>query len=348
MEVRNLFYNIPVRRTFLKSDMTESGHVAEMFSRIALAHPQIHLTFRSGGKIVHDLPPVDGHARADRDLLRPRAGRVACSGSRAGSTRCISGAMSPTRRRAARRTKGQFLFLGGRYVRDRSLGHALNEAYRGLLMVGRMPVAFLHLEVPPEEVDVNVHPTKIEVRFRDSQRVYSHLLSTLAPDVLEERPAREAAGGAGASGVRRRRPAAIRRRRVISHRPRAPSHGTRRPSSAPAWGGSTWPAGPPTGKRSLPGSSPSGGKTPRSRLGRRSRLRRRGHNRCPWDSRRAGRRVRRVLRSATAPMTPTSARIEATAARRAGPHDFRQSTARAGLDRAERCEPIDRSAGRSR
>ena len=80
--------------------------------------------------------------------------------------------------------KGQFLFLGGRYVRDRSLAHALGEAYRGLLMVGRNPVAFLHLEIPPEEVDVNVHPTKIEVRFRDPQRVYSHLLSTLRQTFL--------------------------------------------------------------------------------------------------------------------------------------------------------------------
>ena len=75
--------------------------------------------------------------------------------------------------------KGQFLFVGGRYVRDRSLGHALSESYRGLLMVGRQPVAFLHLDLPPDEVDVNVHPTKVEVRFRDSQRIYSQLFSTL-------------------------------------------------------------------------------------------------------------------------------------------------------------------------
>src|SRR5262249_30523298 len=81
--------------------------------------------------------------------------------------------------------KGQFLFLGGRYVRDRSLTHALNEAYRGLLMVGRLPVAFLHLDIPPEEVDVNVHPTKVEVRFRDANRVYSHLLATLRQTFLK-------------------------------------------------------------------------------------------------------------------------------------------------------------------
>src|SRR5262249_31528804 len=81
--------------------------------------------------------------------------------------------------------KGQYLFLGGRYVRDRALSHALNEAYRGLLMVGRQPIAFLHLEMPPEEVDVNVHPTKVEVRFRDSNRVYSHLLATLRQTFLK-------------------------------------------------------------------------------------------------------------------------------------------------------------------
>ena len=80
IEVRNLFYNIPVRRAFLKSDMTESGHVADMFSRIALAHPEVHLTYRSGSKVVYDLPPVAGHPRADRDLLRPRAGRVVALG----------------------------------------------------------------------------------------------------------------------------------------------------------------------------------------------------------------------------------------------------------------------------
>ena len=81
-------------------------------------------------------------------------------------------------------SKGQYLFVGGRYVRDRSLGHALSEAYRGLLMVGRSPVAFLHLDLPPEEVDVNIHPAKIEVRFRDSQRIYSLLLSTVRQTFL--------------------------------------------------------------------------------------------------------------------------------------------------------------------
>ena len=101
MEVRNLFFNTPVRRTFLKSDTTEAGHVAETFARIALAHPEVHLTFRSGGKIVHDLPPVTGCASGSPSSLAA-SWPNRCSGSRAGSTSSTSGAMSPTRRRAGR------------------------------------------------------------------------------------------------------------------------------------------------------------------------------------------------------------------------------------------------------
>ena len=183
IEVRNLFYNTPVRRTFLKSDRTEAGHVAEIFSRIALAHPEVHLTFRSGGKIVHDLPPVTGmRERIAIFFGRELAESLLWIEGRLDRLHLWGYVAHPSQSRSS--NKGQFLFLGGRYVRDRSLCHALSEAYRGLLMVGRKPVAFLHLEIPPEEVDVNVHPTKIEVRFRDPQRVYSHLLSTLRQTFL--------------------------------------------------------------------------------------------------------------------------------------------------------------------
>ncbi|OJW17754.1 MAG: DNA mismatch repair protein MutL [Planctomycetales bacterium 71-10] len=183
MEVRNLFYNTPVRRTFLKSDSTEAGHVAETFARIALAHPQVHMTFRSSGKVVHDLPAVSGI----RDRIAAFFGRELADAllwveGKLDQTSLWGYVGHPSQSRSS--TKSQYLFLAGRYVRDRSLSHALNEAYRGLLMVGRNPVAFLNLEIPPEEVDVNVHPTKIEVRFRDPQRVYSHLLSTLRQTFL--------------------------------------------------------------------------------------------------------------------------------------------------------------------
>lgn len=183
MEVRNLFFNTPVRRTFLKSDSTEAGHVAETFARIALANPEVHLTFRSGGKIVHDLPAVTGiRERVATFFGRELAESLLWVEGKLDQISLWGYVGHPSQSRS--NTKSQYLFLGGRYVRDRSLSHALNEAYRGLLMVGRNPVAFLNLEIPPEEVDVNVHPTKIEVRFRDPQRVYSHLLSTLRQTFL--------------------------------------------------------------------------------------------------------------------------------------------------------------------
>ena len=184
IEVRNLFYNVPVRRTFLKSDMTESGHVADMFARIALAHPEVHFTYRSGTKVVYDLPPVPGaRERIAIFFGRELAESLLWVEGQQGDMQLWGYVAHPSQSRST--AKGQFLFIAGRYVRDRSLSHALNEAYRGLLMVGRMPVAFLHLEIPPEEVDVNVHPTKVEVRFRDSHRVYSHLLSTLRQTFLK-------------------------------------------------------------------------------------------------------------------------------------------------------------------
>src|SRR5262249_61277049 len=89
---------------------------------------------------------------------------------------------NPSLNKATR--KGQYLFLNGRWIQDRSLQHALGEAYRGLLMVGRNPVTFLFLEMPADLVDVNVHPTKAEVRFRESQKLYRQLLSTIRTKFL--------------------------------------------------------------------------------------------------------------------------------------------------------------------
>ena len=183
IEVRNLFHNTPVRRSFLKSDSTEAGHVLEAFERIALANPTVHFTFRSGGKLVHELLPATGvRDRVGVFFGRELADALLWVESQSGATHIWGYVAHPSQSRSS--PKAQFLFVGGRFVRDRSLGHALAEAYRGLLMVGRYPVAFLHLDVPPDEVDVNVHPTKVEVRFRDSQRVYSQLLSTVRQTFL--------------------------------------------------------------------------------------------------------------------------------------------------------------------
>ena len=96
----------------------------------------------------------------------------------------------PTRRRVAANNRMQYLFLNGRHIRDRSLQHALSEAYRGLLLTGRYPIGFLRLEIPADQVDVNVHPTKLEVRFQDGGRVYSQSAGHAEAEVPEHGPDR--------------------------------------------------------------------------------------------------------------------------------------------------------------
>lgn len=178
IEVRELFLNTPVRRRFLKQSSTEFGHISEQFTRIALAHPRLHMVLRHNGKLVYELPAAE--KLIDRIHLffgSELTDRLIDVESEHEGVRVWGYVAHPSQSKATR--KGQYLFLNGRWIQDRSLQHALGEAYRGLLMVGRNPVTFLFLEMPADLVDVNVHPTKAEVRFRDSQKLYRQLLSTI-------------------------------------------------------------------------------------------------------------------------------------------------------------------------
>ena len=178
IEVGNLFFNTPVRRKFLRTTQTEMGHAVEAFTRMALGMPSVHFTLRHNTRTVHDLPRTDdwksriaaiyGADLAD-DLIwvESRDDEIAMRGFVA----------NPSQSRSNNRM--QYLFINGRFVRDRALQHALGEAYRGLLLTGRYPISFVNIDLPAERVDVNVHPTKMEVRFEDSGRLYSQLLSTL-------------------------------------------------------------------------------------------------------------------------------------------------------------------------
>jgi DNA mismatch repair protein MutL len=178
IEVHNLFFNTPVRRKFLRATQTELGHSTEAFTRLALAHPDRHFTLRHHDKLLHDLPPTeDWTVRIAAFFGAELADQLIRVESRDGPLRLSGYVANPSHSRANQ--KMQFLFLNGRAIRDRSLQHALGEAYRGLLLTGRYPVAFLKIEMPAEEVDVNVHPTKLEVRFQDGGRIYSQLLGTL-------------------------------------------------------------------------------------------------------------------------------------------------------------------------
>ncbi len=185
IEVRNLFFNTPVRRKFMRTASTEMGHICEVFTRIALARPGIHLSLKHSGKNVYEVS-------ASADLLE-RIGiffgkevkeQLYAIDAKQGPAHLFGYIADPACERG--NAKAQYLFLNGRWIRDRSLGHALQEGYRGLLMTGRYAVAFLFLELPADQVDVNVHPTKSEVRFRDSGALYSMVLATVRNRLNEE------------------------------------------------------------------------------------------------------------------------------------------------------------------
>ena len=178
LEVRHLFFNTPVRRKFLKTPSTEMGHVVEAFTRIALAFPNVHMVLTSNERTLHDLPPTTRWSERIRAFFGDEIADALIAVEHEDDKVKVRGYVTdPSVSRSNNRM--QYLFLNGRYIRDRALQHALGEAYRGLLMVGRLPVCFLHMQIDPKTVDVNVHPTKVEVRFEDSGALYSRLLHTL-------------------------------------------------------------------------------------------------------------------------------------------------------------------------
>ena len=183
IEVRQLFFNTPVRHKFLRTTQTEMGHITEAVTRLALAHPQVHFTLQHSGRLVHDLPPVDSSRERVAAMFGPElADSLIEIDSADEQVRLRGQVANPTQSRGNNRM--QYLFLNGRFIRDRSLQHALGEAYRGLLLTGRYPICFLHLDISPALVDVNVHPTKLEVRFQDGGRIYSQLLGSLRSKFL--------------------------------------------------------------------------------------------------------------------------------------------------------------------
>ena len=178
IEVRNLFFNTPVRRRFMKANQTEMGHITEAFTRLALVHPNVHFKLQHNGRVTQDLPSADNWKdRIAHFYGKDLADALIWVESEEEGIRLSGFVADPVFNRS--HTRMQYLFLNGRHIRDRSLQHALGEAYRGLLLTGRYPIAFLKLDMPAHLVDVNVHPTKLEVRFQDARKLYSQLLSTI-------------------------------------------------------------------------------------------------------------------------------------------------------------------------
>lgn len=183
IEVRDLFFNTPVRQRFLRTPQTEIGHATEAFVRIALAHPNVHCRLEHGTREVHNLPATNDWRQRIAGLFGDELADGLIEIESVDPPVTLTGYVAnPQYSRANNRL--QYLFLNGRNIRDRALQHALGEAYRGLLLTGRYPICFLRFDMPASLADVNVHPTKLEVRFQDGGKLYSQLLSTLRSKFL--------------------------------------------------------------------------------------------------------------------------------------------------------------------
>jgi len=183
VEVHQLFGRVPARRAFLRSPQTEWSHAAEAFVRVALAHPGVAFTLAHNGRRAHDLPATGGWRSRIGGIFGPQVSQRLLEVEGDDGEVAFGGFVGrPEDDQSSGRL--QHLFVNGRPFRDRALLHAVQEAYRGLLLSGRHPIVFLRFELPPEMVDVNVHPAKMEVRFREPSRLYRLVLATLRATFL--------------------------------------------------------------------------------------------------------------------------------------------------------------------
>ncbi len=186
VEVQDLFFNTPARRKFMKSAATENGHIRETFTRVALGFPEIGFRYESGGRMVYDVPAGLGPRERAGRLLGNEFARHATEFARRSASLDygIAGLLGHPRDNRARQDELHW-FVNGRYIRDRSLNHAVVKAYREFMPDNRYPRAIFFLTMPPGEVDVNVHPTKQEVRFARGRELYGFLAGAVA-QALEE------------------------------------------------------------------------------------------------------------------------------------------------------------------
>ncbi|HEX2530454.1 MAG TPA: DNA mismatch repair endonuclease MutL, partial [Burkholderiaceae bacterium] len=178
VDVQDLYFNTPARRKFLKSEQTEFGHCAEVVRRIALSRPDVAFSLSHNGKAVEHWNAGE-IARRSAHILGDEftAARLPLD-ERAGPLRLHGFAGLPT----ASKTRGdaQYFYVNGRFVRDKLLTHAVRSAYQDVLHGDRYPSYVLALELDPALVDVNVHPSKIEVRFRDSRAVHQFVFHAVS------------------------------------------------------------------------------------------------------------------------------------------------------------------------
>ena len=173
--VKNLFFNIPARRNFLKSNTVELRHIIDEFHRVALAHPQVAFTFFQGGQELFDLPAANLRKRIVH-IFGSKIDEKLVPVEESTSVSSVSGfVIKPN---AAKRTRGQqFFFVNDRFIKSPFMHHAIMNAYEGLLVDGTVPGYFIFFNLDPQTIDINIHPTKTEVKFEDEESLYAILRS---------------------------------------------------------------------------------------------------------------------------------------------------------------------------
>jgi DNA mismatch repair protein MutL len=184
VEVRDLFFNVPARRKFLRTAQTEFGHIVEQVARVALAHPRVEFRLTHDGREIHRLPPTESLRERISDFYGAELAEALIPIQRTERGAVLTGLVSPPAQSRST-NRWEYTFLNGRFIRDKFIAHAVREAYRGLIDPQRHPVTFLMLRIEPADVDVNVHPTKIEVRWRDSNLIHSLVLAAMRDTFLQ-------------------------------------------------------------------------------------------------------------------------------------------------------------------
>jgi DNA mismatch repair protein MutL len=183
IEVRDLFYKLPARRKFLRTANTEMTHVGEQFTRVALANPQLDLTLSHNGRELYNLAAGESLTERISKLFSQEIAEGLMETSSEEKRLSITALLGrPEISRTS--NKLQYVFLNGRFIRDRFISHAIREAYRTFLEAERFGVVFVFIRMPYEDYDVNVHPTKIEVRFYNANLVHSQVLAVLREKLL--------------------------------------------------------------------------------------------------------------------------------------------------------------------
>lgn len=175
--IKNLFFNIPARRNFLKSDVVEFRHVVDEFQRVALAHPSIYFTFYHNGSEMFNLPPASFRQRIV-GIFSGKTNEKLVPVQEETDIVTIQGFVSKPE--FAKKSRGeQFFFVNDRYIKSGYLHHAVMSAYDGILKDGAQPSYFLYLQVPPNTIDINIHPTKTEIKFDDEHALYAILRAAI-------------------------------------------------------------------------------------------------------------------------------------------------------------------------